>query len=336
MFKIKSVVCLCASKSSASCDDGYIDCGPLATSTRKSCDSRPSTEKRESAPLLSKAGAACVENTVENLVEDPADGLPPAMYHCLSRSCSIGSQLSAAASSTIHEESFHDLSPEPVNSYPEYLPMCRLGVQKDDGCVPVPVTTAPSASRCSDEKSPLIGGAFSRGDASGNYVLPNSGPFSVHLDSVPPPSGHRNTANNDGYLAFRAIPVTSVGDDQNFGGSLERLGPPPEVPTNSPDCIIPLLPPKQHTSSGLRANSLLLSSKPRIIDRRRSSADSRGSVSGPAVPLRENRESSSASISTASAGFSARPATERRASRKPNLTVDAVASANFVYSGEFY
>ena len=63
----------------------------------------------------------------------------------------------------------------------------------------------------------------------------------------------------------------------------------------------------------------------------------RGSVesSGPAVPVRENRGSNLAGISTPSVAISSRPAAQRLASRKPNLTVDAVASANTVNSGAF-
>jgi len=301
----------------------------MASSHRKPADSGKSTERRESAPLLSKSATTCVESSVEDLT----DGVPPVMYRCLSRSCSIGSQLSAAASSTIHEESINDLTLEAGNSHGEYLPMSRLSIPKDDSSVAVPATT-PSVKCVGNEKSPLI--AFSHSDAAANYVSPSSARFSgsiTHPATVPPPPVNARD-DDDGYLHFRSIPATSSSDDQNSGGSLERLGPPPAIPTSATDYIMPLLPPKQHTSSGLRAQSLLLSSKPSIVDRRRGSADSRGVVSGSAVPLRENRDLSSVGSSTVSAGFSARHATERRASRKPNLTVDAVASANVVYTGE--
>jgi len=322
------LLCMYVVKSSASCDDGYIDCGPLLAN-RRPPEARPSTTRRESAPLLTKSNSACVQNSDEDL----ADVVPPTMYRCLSRSCSIGSQLSAAASSTIHEESFNDLTLEAASSHGEYLPMSRLTGRKDDD--PVPVSSiAQSAKRSGSKKSPPMTGPFPR-----NSVA--AGAESVNLSSLRTPqstaiasASYRNARDEEGYLLFHPTVGTSSADDRNFEGSLERLGPPPEVPTTtSADYIIPMLPPKQNT----RANSMLSNSRPRIVDRRRGSSDNWGTVSGtmgPAVPSRENRDLTLSSISTGSAGISARPASERRASRKPNLTVDAVASANTAYSGE--
>ena len=298
-------------------------------SSHRQTSGQSTTERRESAPLLAKPAAACVN---ENSVEDLTNTVPPSMYGCLSRSCSIGSQLSAAAS-TIHEESFHDLSLDGAGSnHGEYLPMSRLRASKDE----TSETTKCSAS----EETPLIGATSRRDDATANYIFPSS---ALLADStVPPPSasaGYRDSRDDDdGYLHFRSIPATPSSDEQNSGGSLERLGPPPEIPTSAAaDYIVPLLPPKQHASSELRANSLLLSGRPRIVERRRGSADSRGAASAsswPAVPSRENRDLSSIGISAVSVCFSVRPAVERRVPHKPNLTVDAVASANFVYTGE--
>ena len=308
-------------KSSASCDDGYIDCGPLL-SNRRPADARPSTARRESAPLLTKSTSACVQNSDDDL----ADVVPPTMYRCLSRSCSIGSQLSAAAS-TIHEESFSDLTLEAANSHSEYLPMSRLTVRDDN---PTPVSSATqSAKRGGSKKSPPI--FVPRKDVAAGSESVSLSSFRTTQPTAVPSASYRSARDDQGYLLFQPTGIVSPADDQNLGGSLERLGPPPEVPTtSSADYITPQLPPKQHTTSGMRTHSLLLNSKPQIVGRRRGSADSWGAVSGttgPAVPLRENRDSTLSSIS-------ARPATERRGSRKPNLTVDAVASANIAYSGE--
>jgi len=450
-IKNVSYVSVCVSKSSASCDDGYIDCRSLATATaanlgktsvesRKNATDRRETvppqechhrktstesgknvvERRESEPLLSQSASGHTENAAEDLadhgVEDLTDDhgvvVPAgAMYRCLSRSCSIGSQLSAAASSTLHEESFSDLTLDTAGTSPsaDYLPMSRIGVPskddvssdvgKDGGSVVAPTGAKSKFAASDDEKLPLIAGTrLSRGDAAANYVLPSAAQFSTNpatvrqpavsegyqnartanddatndspsIDSahsaaagnyvlpssgrlatnptsvrpLPASAGYRSTRQHndvdDGYLQFRSIPATPPSDDdddRNSLGSLERLGPPPEIPTLSAaaDYIVPVLPPKPSTSSGLRANSLLLSSKPTVINRRRGSADSHPSTA--IGPLRENtRDSPSlAGLSNPSAGLSARPASERRASRKPNLTVDAVASANIAYTGE--
>jgi len=309
------------------CDDGYIDCGPLVALKQNPPDSRKNIGRRESAPLLSKTSVACVPNSVEDLT----DGASPGIYQCMSFSGSVGSQLSAAGSSMAHEESFNDLSMEIGSSHGEYLPMSRITIPKDDS------SASTQSAKCgSVETCPLLG-TFPR-----DNVAPSSVSESINLSSlratqsatVAPSltsASCRNSRDEDGYLLFQPTVLASAGGDQNSGGSLERLGPPPEIPTSSADYIIPRLPPKQHKTAGLRANSLLLSSRPPIIDRRRGSADNWAAASGgsgPAVPSRENRDPTLA-------GFSTRPTAERRASRKPNLTVDALASANIACTGEF-
>lgn len=426
-------------QSSVSCDDGYVDCGPLAatvttanrgseiptTESQKNSTDRPKTlppeshhrkistesrnnniaERRESEPLLSKSASGHVENSMEDftshgVVEDIADDyrvVVPAgtVYQCLSRSCSIGSQLSAAASSTIHEESFSDLTLETAGTSPhaDYLPMSRVSlpskddvINKDGSFIVASSTTTkstasneeklplvagtrfyhgdassnyvspslsrfsanPSSIKCassSEEKLPLVAGAVPHSDATANYVLPSATRFSSNPTTVRPlpmSAGCGNTRQrsdvDDGYLQFRSIPATPPSDDDDDCiGSLERLGPPPEVPMSSvaqSDYIVPVRPPKQNPSPGQRTNSQLLGGIPAtIVDRRRGSADSR--LSG---PLQENPHISPslAGFSGASASLSKRPASERRAVRpKPNLTVDTVASANLVHMGEF-
>jgi len=316
-------------KSSASCDDGYIDCDHLLQKNRKPRGAEKDVERRESVPLVSKSTSECVENSVEVI----DDGEAPMTYRGLSRSCSVGSQLSAAASSMVHEESFNDLSSDTNN---DYLPMSQIAAAtKYDSSR----TVSAAAERGSVEKLPAtvpFPHDDDDDDAPASSVSESIRLLSSRLSqsaTVSPSmmsASFRNTRDDDGYLLFRPTSVTSTVGDQDSGGSLERLGPPPEIPTPAADYIIPLLPPKQHTSGGLRANSMMSSTRPRIIDRRRGSADSWAAppgTSGPAVPPRENRD-------LALAGISTRPANEQRASRKPNLTVDAVASANISYTGE--
>ena len=322
---------------STACDDGYIDCGALSSSSRKPSQSA----RHESVPLLSKSSSVGEDTSVEDL----SDGtVPSAMYRCLSRSFSVGSQLSAAAASTIHEESFSDLNlDETGNARNEYLPMSRISSAiKDEGSgTAAAAVSRQSAAHGSSEKSPLLS---IRGDVDQKPICAAS--QSLHLSSGPAcdyaaivPSSvtasYRSPRDESGYLLFRPTNMAPAAD----GGSLERLGPPPEIPTSAAaDYIIPTLPPKQHASSAQRVSSLLLSCRPpHIAARRRGSADSWGGAtsasSGPAVPPRENRDSASAGISTPLAGISSRPSTERRA-WKPNLTVNAIASANSVYTGE--
>jgi len=331
------------------CDDGYIDCSALASSRRKPSQS----ERNETVPLMSKPSATCEDTSIEDL----SDGAVATIYQCMSRSFSVGSQLSAAASSTIHEESLSDLTLDAAASHNEYLPMSRISaakdirsvardnvagdngsVAKDDRCVAkdngiAAAVSRHSASRGGSETSPLLS-AHRDVDPKPGSVSPRSGLSPSHASDsamVVPSSMsavYRNARDESGYLLFRPTGVTPTSD----GGSLERLGPPPEVPTSAADYIMPALPPKQRPSSGQRANSLLLSGRPHVAPRRRGSADSWGPASassGPAVPPRENRD-----ISTPAAGIPSRPASERRATRKPNLTVDAIASANNVYTGE--
>jgi len=193
------------------------------------------------------------------------------------------------------------------------------------------VSRQSAADRGTSENSPLLSaptpasvshqslGLTSRASDSA-MVVPSSGSARYH-------SGR----DESGYLLFRPTGFAATGD----GGSLERLGPPPEIPTSAADYIMPALPPKQRPKSGQRANSLLLSGRPQIPARRRGSADSWGAAPtslGPAVPPRENRDSSG--ISAPSAGIPVRSATERRRPRKPTLTVDAIASANSICTGE--
>jgi len=193
------------------------------------------------------------------------------------------------------------------------------------------VSRQSAAARGTSENSPLLSaptpasishqslGLTSRASDSA-MVVPSSGSARYH-------SGR----DESGYLLFRPTGFAATGD----GGSLEQLGPPPEIPTSAADYIMPALPPKQRPKSGQRANSLLLSGRPQIPARRRGSADSWGAAPtslGPAVPPRENRDSSG--ISAPSAGIPVRSATERRRPRKPTLTVDAIASANSICTGE--
>ena len=193
------------------------------------------------------------------------------------------------------------------------------------------VSRQSAAARGTSENSPLLSapspasvshqslGLTSRASDSA-MVVPSSGSARYH-------SGR----DESGYLLFRPTGFAATGD----GGSLEQLGPPPEIPTSAADYIMPALPPKQRPKSGQRANSLLLSGRPQIPARRRGSADSWGAAPtslGPAVPPRENRDSSC--ISAPSAGIPVRSATERRRPRKPTLTVDAIASANSICPGE--
>ena len=193
------------------------------------------------------------------------------------------------------------------------------------------VSRQSAAARGTSENSPLLSaptpasvshqslGLTSRASDSA-MVVPSSGSARYH-------SGR----DESGYLLFRPTGFAATGD----GGSLERLGPPPEIPTSAADYIMPALPPKQRPKSGQRANSLLLSGRPQIPARRRGSADSWGAAPtslGLAVPPRENRDSPG--ISAPSAGIPVRSATERRRPRKPTLTVDAIASANSICTGE--
>ena len=334
-------MCVCAMKSLAACDDGYIDCGPLALSSRKSQNTPSNAERRrESVPLLSKSAARCGGRTS---VEDLGGGAPPAtMYRCWSRSGSIGSQLSAAASSTaIHKDSLTDLAVlGACNPQNDYLPMSPVGAPKrSNSAVSAGTLASQSSKQGNVKKSPAD--AFSRGrvcpKSAENFVSQSSGnstPSAVQSVSIVPSSmtaSYRNVREEPGYLLFQPTGAVSTNDDQNSGDSLERLGPPPEIPTAAAvDYMVPL--PKQHTSGGMRANSMQLTSKPHIVPRRRGSVES----SGPAVPLRENRGSTLAGISKPSVAISSRPAAQRLASRKPNLTVDAVASANTVNSGAFF
>lgn len=307
-------------QSPVACDDGYIDCRLLGVSRRSSPDvGKKTAERRESEPLLGKSTMPCMENSEEDLT----DGAAVTMYRCLSRSCSVGSQLSAAASSTLHEESINDLTLEASSPNNEYLPMSRITVPEDDAPM-----AASAAEHGSSEKSPLLG-TFCRGEVAEVSVSKSLSPSSSRATNpaaVPPSVSYRNTKDEDGYLLFHPTTVSSASNDQGSGGSLERLGPPPEIPTSAAtaDYIVPVLPPKTRTSAGLRTHSLLLNNRPRLADRR-GSADAWCATSSPA---RENPDMTLASISTASSGISHRPASERRASRKPNLTVDAAASAD--------
>ena len=254
-------------------------------------------------------------------MEDLRDGgAVTVMYRCLSRSFSVGSQLSAAAASTIHEESCSDLTVDANNSRSDYLPMSRISVVREDSNGPV--VGPPPAAQGISETSPLLSARSDvspkPGSVSQSSALSSRASDSAMVVPSSMSASYRNARDESGYLLFRP----------SDGGSLERLGPPPQIPTSAADYIIPRLPPKQHVSSGQRANSLLLGCRPHVAARRRGSADSWGvASSGPAVPPRENRDS-------ASAGISSRPTPERRGPRKPNLTVDAVASANSVYTGE--
>ena len=318
-------MCLYGAQPSASCDDGYIDCTALSSSSRKPSQS---ATHREHAPLLSKSSTVSSDTSVEDLTDV---AVPSMMYQCLSRSFSVGSQLSAAAStSIIHEESFSDdltLDDARDSSRNEYLPMSRISSAAKDKDYNNGVVRKSSA--CSNsEKSPLLSG---RSDVDPKPSSVSRGPPTPVCDyaSVVPSSvsaSYQSARDESGYLMFR--PTTTD------GGSLERLGPPPEVPTSAgADYVIPALPPKQHPP-GQRANSLLLSGRPpHMMARRRGSADSWGAVpagSGPAVPP---RDLASAGINMPLASMSNRPTAERRA-RKPNLTVNAVASANSVNTGE--
>jgi len=131
---------LCTVKlTTTSSDVDYIDCGPLLSSCRKPPPLPPdvgsTSTAHERAPLLSKSAAVVQNNSsVEDLSPDGSHR--PVMYRCLSRSCSIGSQLSAAASSPVHDEYVSDLALDVAScgsSHGEYVPMSRIATaQRDD------------------------------------------------------------------------------------------------------------------------------------------------------------------------------------------------------------
>jgi len=311
-------------KSSVVCDDGYIDCGPLVSSRRKTSDS----EQHETSPLLPKS----LSTSEHASVDDLTDGAAPMMYRCLSRSFSVSSQLSAAASSTIHEESCNNLH----LAENEYLPMSGTSTVKTEGSIPASAVSSQLIQQPSATDK-FLGRTLPSSDVSpklaASSVSRRSSLSSQDTDSatvVPSvmSASYRNARDESGYLLFQPTGVASTTD----GGSLERLGPPPEIPAvSASDYITPRLPPRQH-AAGQRTHSLMLNSRPRAPPtRRRGSADGWSSTPGslgPTVPPRDNRNS-------ASSGVPVRPASERQASRKPNLTVDAVGSASRSLAGEF-